>query len=77
MFSQGGITITKCQNHLKGNIVEVLQCLKCLFRRNLIFHIPVKDDSDNEDSDDAGEGWNCFIEDDSNDDGFNVDDEHL
>lgn len=74
-FSQGGITITKHRNCLKGDIVEALQCLKCLLRSDLIFCTPVEDDEDDEDSDDAGEGWDCFVEDDSDDDGFNADDE--
>ena len=28
-FSQGGITISKWRNRLKGDIVEMLQCVKC------------------------------------------------
>ena len=28
-FSQGGITISKCCNGLKSDIVEALQCIKC------------------------------------------------
>jgi hypothetical protein len=74
-FSQGGITITKRRNRLKGDIVEALQCLKCLLRSDLIFRTPVEDDSDDEDSGDTGEGWDCFVEDDSDDDGFDADDE--
>ncbi|KIJ24706.1 hypothetical protein M422DRAFT_105963, partial [Sphaerobolus stellatus SS14] len=27
-FSAGGITITKCHNHLKGDVVEALQVLR-------------------------------------------------
>ena len=27
----------KCRNRLKGDIVEALQCLKCMIHRNLIF----------------------------------------
>ena len=37
-FSAAGITISKCRNRLKGDIVEALQCLKCLYRQDLIFH---------------------------------------
>jgi len=33
-FSSAGITISK---RLKGDIVEALQCLKCMIRKNLIF----------------------------------------
>jgi len=41
-FSSAGITISKQQNWLKGNIVEALQFLKCLFQKDLIFqeHAP-------------------------------------
>ena len=36
-FSSAGITISKRRNRLKGDIVEALQCLKCLIHHNLIF----------------------------------------
>ena len=36
-FSSAGITISKRRNRLKGDIVEALQFLKCLIRRDLIF----------------------------------------
>jgi hypothetical protein len=36
-FSAAGITIGKRRNRLKGDIVEALQCLKCMLHRNLIF----------------------------------------
>ena len=36
-FSSAGITISKRRNRLKGDIVEALQCLKCMIRQNLIF----------------------------------------
>jgi hypothetical protein len=39
-FSQGGITITKRCNCLKGNIVEALQCVKCCIYYNLLFCEP-------------------------------------
>ncbi|EDR00881.1 uncharacterized protein LACBIDRAFT_312828 [Laccaria bicolor S238N-H82] len=41
-FSSAGITISKRRNRLKGDIVEALQFLKCLFRKDLIFreHAP-------------------------------------
>jgi hypothetical protein len=39
-FSQGGITISKRQNRLKGDIVEALQCVKCSLQHDLIFHAP-------------------------------------
>ncbi|KAF8144961.1 ribonuclease H-like domain-containing protein, partial [Mycena galopus ATCC 62051] len=40
-FSSAGITINKRRNRLKGDIVEALQCLKCLIHRDLLFREPV------------------------------------
>jgi 3'-phosphoadenosine 5'-phosphosulfate sulfotransferase len=39
-FSQGEITISKCRNCLKGDIVEALQCIKCAIRHDLLFREP-------------------------------------
>jgi hypothetical protein len=39
-FSQGGITISKRRNRLKGDIVEALQCIKCAIRHDLLFREP-------------------------------------
>ena len=39
-FSQGGITISKRRNCLKGDIVEALQCIKCAIRHDLVFREP-------------------------------------
>ena len=36
-FSSAGITISKRRNRLKGDIVEALECIKCLLHRDLIF----------------------------------------
>ncbi|KAG6914152.1 hypothetical protein DXG01_002077 [Tephrocybe rancida] len=36
-FSSAGITISKRRNRLKGDIVEALQCLKCMYHNHLIF----------------------------------------
>ena len=36
-FSSAGITSSKRRNRLKGDVVEVLQFLKCLIHRDLIF----------------------------------------
>ena len=36
-FSQGGLTISKCHNCLKGDIMEALQCIKCAIRHDLLF----------------------------------------
>jgi len=38
VFSSAGITISKHRNQLKADIVEALQCLKCLYHNDLIFH---------------------------------------
>ena len=37
-FSSAGIIISKRGNQLKPDIVEALQCLKCLYKNELIFH---------------------------------------
>jgi len=37
VFSSTGITISKRCNRLKGDIVEALQILECLFHHDLIF----------------------------------------
>jgi len=39
-FSTAGITISKCRNRLKGDILEALQFLKCAIRNDLIFREP-------------------------------------
>ena len=39
-FSQGGITIRKRWNRLKGDIVGALQCVKCAIRHDLLFREP-------------------------------------
>lgn len=36
-FSVAGITISKRRNRLKADIVEALQCLKCLIHHDLLF----------------------------------------
>ena len=36
-FSSARITITKRRNRLKGDIVEALQFIKCLLRKDLIY----------------------------------------
>lgn len=37
-FSSAGITLSKNCNQLKGDVIEALQCLKCMYYNNLIFH---------------------------------------
>jgi hypothetical protein len=39
-FSQGGIMISRHRNSLKGDIVEVLQCIKCAIRHDFLFQEP-------------------------------------
>lgn len=39
-FSQGGITVSKRRSRLKGDIVEGLQVVKCVIRKDLIFREP-------------------------------------
>ena len=36
-FSSAGITISKRRNRLKADIVEALQCLKCMIKQDLVF----------------------------------------
>ena len=52
-FSSAGITISKRRSRLKGDIVEALQFLKCLIRRDLVFRAdptePLDSDIDEED----------------------------
>jgi hypothetical protein len=36
-FSSAGITITKRRNRLKGDLVESLQCMKCIYHNSLLF----------------------------------------
>jgi len=37
-FSAAGITIRKCCNCLKGDVVKALECMKCLLHCDLLFH---------------------------------------
>jgi len=83
-FSQGGITISKRRNRLKGDIVEALQCIKCALRHDLLFREPgpsslVEDELDKyeteaevdetlEDDEDEEEGWEALYLDDDEDD---------
>ena len=50
-FSAAGITISKCCNRLKGDIVEALQCLKSLIHQDLLFWDIVTATQDEEDLD--------------------------
>jgi hAT family C-terminal dimerisation region len=64
-FSQGGLTISKCRNCLKGDIVEALQCIKCAIRHDLLFREPApssileakeSDESDDQELENASTG---------------------
>lgn len=59
-FSSAGITITKRRNRLKGDIVEALQALKCLYRRDILFRdapqVTTEPVSDDDADDDPGGG---------------------
>ena len=39
-FSAAGITISKCRNRLKPDIVEALEFLKCMYVKDLIYRDP-------------------------------------
>jgi hypothetical protein len=82
-FSQGGITISKRRNRLKGDIVEALQCVKCAIRHDLLFREPAPSsileaefNGDGEDGEDDGEasdtadGWDDLLMEDEDDGGF-------
>ncbi|KAG1747957.1 uncharacterized protein EDB91DRAFT_1048334, partial [Suillus paluster] len=36
-FSSAALTITKCHNHLKGDVIVALQVMKCLLHCDLVF----------------------------------------
>ena len=73
-FSSAGITISKRWNRLKPDIVEALQCLKCLIKHDLLFHEDPMVISEIQDMDrtssvaaqtgeEPGDGWDELIED--------------
>ena len=79
-FSQGGITISKQRNRLKGDIVEALQCVKCAIWDDLLFQEPgpsstfeaeVNDDcecgEDSEEGSETAEGWDDLLLEDGDD----------
>ena len=78
-FSQGGITISKRRNRLKGDIVEALQCIKSFMRQDLLFPEPgpsglteeaaeaasdSDDDADVMDVDTEPDSWDLVLEED-------------
>ena len=36
-FSLAGITINKRRNRVKGDLIEPLQCMKCIYHNGLLF----------------------------------------
>ena len=66
-FSSAGITISKCRNRLKPDIVEASQFLKCSYHHNLLFHeepnTQRKLDELDEDTKEIEEGWEALVED--------------
>ena len=36
-FSAAGITVSKRRNRLQGDIIEALECIKCLLHQDLLF----------------------------------------
>ena len=73
-FSAGGITISKCWNCLKGDIIEALQVLKCAIRHDLLFRVLIlefDDEKNGEDSEEESksdiaeqkekEGWDVIL----------------
>ena len=86
-FSQGGITISKRRNHLKGDIVEALQCIKCAIRHDFLFHeaapsslneitdeYEVEDSLGGEQDTECKEGWeSLFLEEDEDNDDLESD----
>lgn len=74
-FSQGGITISKHRNRLKGDVVEALQCIKCAIRYDLLFREAgpsslVEDEPDEFEVEDAGEKSEDEVEEEGWDDLF-------
>ena len=63
-FSAAGITIGKRRNRLKGDIVEALECIKCLLHRNIIFRevIPASELEQELDSEEVVDNEKDFVE---------------
>jgi hAT family C-terminal dimerisation region len=81
-FSSAGITISKRRNRLKPDIIEALQFLKCMYRRELLFREEPSTVLEVEEYDDpqgAGDGnlhdaeqvgWDGLVDDLADDEGF-------
>jgi hypothetical protein len=85
-FSLAGITVSKRRNPLKPDIVEALQVLKCMIRRDLIFRKAalVDDEADSDDDEgkedsDAEEGWDVLLDEDRSnyDPDYDMDDNYI
>ena len=79
-FSSAGITISKRRNRLKADIVEALQCLKCMIKRDLLFR-GSDDPSIAAEVDDTavarkanGKSWDSIVEDEVDGSDSEVDD---
>ena len=62
-FSSADITINKHCNQLKSDIVEALQFLKCLIRRDLIFHTDPSTSIDSDLNEDDNIGGSTLVPD--------------
>jgi hypothetical protein len=65
--SSAGITISKRRNRLKGDIVEALQFLKCVIRRDLLFRKEALLDEGDEDvtlevDAEVFDSWDAFLD---------------
>lgn len=82
-FSSAGITISKRRNRLRPDVIEALQFLKCMYRRDLLFHenpcakveleeLHIEGGSDVQGNalNREDSGWDIMIEDLDNDEGF-------
>lgn len=78
-FSFAGITITKCRNRLKLDIVEALQFLKCTYHHDLLLHEEPNTQFEMDESGDVEEvvegngekaDWDGIVEDLVDDEGF-------
>jgi hAT family C-terminal dimerisation region len=80
-FSSAGITISKRRNRLKPDIIEALQFLKCMYRRELLFREEPSTVLEVEEYDDlqgAGDslhdaeqvGWDGLVDDLADDEGY-------
>ena len=73
-FSSAGITISRCHNQLKPDVVEALQFLKCIYHRDLLFQDDLHAETEVEELEGGGHegvnpssaeegGWDVLIED--------------